>query len=161
MSSGHLRHLNTWHLLGMYLFPTCQPACPEVKKKYKKKYCIVYICSLYMIDHAPMMFTCMRVLSCLVVKGGCTCEIWIVGTKNKLLGGPRQTRWTQDRSELVKSNPRTRPRFTYSRGPARDSRSGMYKMYIQIMMLWFVRKEERKTYAVYCPYDWFVYFSAG
>jgi hypothetical protein len=25
-----------------------QPACPEIKKKYKKKYCTLCICPLYM-----------------------------------------------------------------------------------------------------------------
>ncbi len=38
-----------------------QLACPEVKKKYKKKCCVVYKCSLYMMYHAPMMFTCIKV----------------------------------------------------------------------------------------------------
>jgi hypothetical protein len=52
-----------------------QQACPGVKKKYKKKCCIMSICSLYMLYHAPMMFTCIKVLSRLFVKGWCTCEI--------------------------------------------------------------------------------------
>jgi hypothetical protein len=64
-----------------------QPACLEAKKKY----CVVYICSLYMRYHAPLMLTFIIVLSRLVVKGGCTSEIGIVETNNKLLGGPRKT----------------------------------------------------------------------
>ncbi len=59
---------------------------------------ILFSVYLYMRYHAPMMFTCIKVLSRLVVKGGYTCEIWIVGTSNKLLGGPRQTRWIRDRN---------------------------------------------------------------
>ncbi len=81
-----------------------QPACPGVRKKYKTKCWIVYICSLYTLYHAPMMFTCIKVLSRQGGKGGCTCEIWIVGTNNKLLGGPRQTRWTQVRNGLGKGS---------------------------------------------------------
>ncbi len=52
---------------------------------------------------APM-FTCIAVLSSLVVKGGCTCEIQIVGTNNKLLGGPRQTRKIQYGRELARDS---------------------------------------------------------
>jgi hypothetical protein len=52
-----------------------QPAYPEVQKKYKNEWCIMSICSLYMLYHAPMMFTCIKVLSRILVKGGCTCEI--------------------------------------------------------------------------------------
>jgi hypothetical protein len=52
-----------------------QPACPEAKRGYKKKCCKLYICSLYMLYHAPMMFTSIKVISHLVVKGGCTCEM--------------------------------------------------------------------------------------
>jgi hypothetical protein len=38
----------------------------------------------------PILFTCIAVLSRLVVKGGYTYETLIVGPNNKLLGGPRQ-----------------------------------------------------------------------
>jgi hypothetical protein len=52
---------------------------PDMKGRgqpeHKKRHCIVYISSLYMRYHGPMLFTCIIVLSCLVVKGGCTCEI--------------------------------------------------------------------------------------
>jgi hypothetical protein len=41
--------------------------------------------------HAPMMLTFIIVLGRLVDKGGCTSEIGIVETNNKLLGGPRKT----------------------------------------------------------------------
>jgi hypothetical protein len=44
--------------------------CPEVKQKQQKKSCKLYICQLYMLYSAPMMFTCIKVLSPLVVKGG-------------------------------------------------------------------------------------------
>jgi hypothetical protein len=56
-----------------------QLACPGVKKKYKKKCCLVYICLLYMFCHAPMMFTCIKVLSRLVVKGGCSVKYESLG----------------------------------------------------------------------------------
>jgi hypothetical protein len=54
-----------------------------------------------------MMYTCKKVLSGLDVLGGCTCEIRIVGTNNKLLGGPKQTRWIRDRSKLGKGSVQT------------------------------------------------------
>ncbi len=53
-----------------------QPACPEVKKRYKKKCCIVYIYSLYMLYYASTMFTCIKVLSRLG-------RVGIIRTNNK------------------------------------------------------------------------------
>ncbi len=47
-----------------------QPACPEVKRRHKKKSCKLCLCSLCMPYRAPMMFTCIEVLNRLVVKGG-------------------------------------------------------------------------------------------
>jgi hypothetical protein len=47
-----------------------QLICPEVKQKHKKKICKLYMCPLYMLHRAPVMFTCIKVLSPLVVKGG-------------------------------------------------------------------------------------------
>jgi hypothetical protein len=47
-----------------------QPASPEVKKKHKKKSCKISICLLYMLYCAPMLFTCIKVLNRLIVKGG-------------------------------------------------------------------------------------------
>jgi hypothetical protein len=94
----------------------------------------MYICPMYMRCNAPKLFTCIAVLSRLVVKGGCIGEIWIVGTNNKLLGGLRQLRKIQfgrDWQE-AQSNPRTRSRWTCSRGASRDSSSSMYKVYIAI-----------------------------
>jgi hypothetical protein len=38
----------------------------------------------------------------------------------------------------AQSNLRTRPGWTYLLGAAGNSRSSMYKMYIEIMMLWFI-----------------------
>jgi hypothetical protein len=58
-----------------------QPACPEVKMKYKKKYCVVMLFDVYMsvvheMSHTHIVYLYSTiVLSCLVVKGGCTCEI--------------------------------------------------------------------------------------
>jgi hypothetical protein len=34
----------------------------------------IYVCPLYMRCSMPILFTCVSVLSRLVVKGGCTCE---------------------------------------------------------------------------------------
>jgi hypothetical protein len=65
-----------------------------------------------------ILFTCLLVLSHLVVKGGCTCETLTIGTNSKILGGPRQTRkiHVEENRQEVQSNPRTRPGWTYSRG---------------------------------------------
>ncbi len=46
----------------------------------------------------PILFTCIAVLSRLIVKGGCICELRSVEANNRLLGGPRQTRNLQYRS---------------------------------------------------------------
>jgi hypothetical protein len=60
----------------------------------------------------------------------------LLGTNNKLLGGPDKqggyklgVHW-----ERAQSNPRTRPGWTYSQGATRDSRSSMYQMYIEFVM---------------------------
>jgi hypothetical protein len=47
-----------------------QLACLEDKHKHKKKSCKLYICPLYILCRAPMMFTCIKVLRPLIVKGG-------------------------------------------------------------------------------------------
>jgi hypothetical protein len=47
-----------------------QLACPGIKQKHKKKSCELYIYRLYILCRAPMMFTCIKVLRPLVVKGG-------------------------------------------------------------------------------------------
>jgi hypothetical protein len=75
----------------------------------------IYICPLYMRCHAPILFTCIIVLSRLVIKGECMCEIWIVGRNNKLLGGPRQIRRIQAEVGNVtsKRNAVTRYRFSH------------------------------------------------
>ncbi len=120
----------------------------------------IYICPFYMRCHAPILFTCIMVLNRLVVKGGCTCEIWIVGQITSWwVGQDKQGGYKIGASwPMVQSNPRTRPGWTYSRGAARDSRSSMYKMYIEIMMLWFAWNEKGKIKNVgYHLYDWFVY----
>jgi hypothetical protein len=44
----------------------------------------------------------------------------------------------------AQSNPRTRPGWIYSQGSARDSHSSMYKIYIEIVVAWFVWKKWRK-----------------
>jgi hypothetical protein len=64
-----------------------QLAFPRVQKKLNSSNYVMYICSFYIRYHPPIMFTCIAVLSHLVVKGGYTCEIWVEGTNNKLLGG--------------------------------------------------------------------------
>jgi hypothetical protein len=79
--------------------------------------------------HEHILFTCITVLSRLVVKGQWVCKIWIGGTNNKLLGGPRQIRKTQYRRKRAKGSfwPRTKPEWTYSRSASRSSCSSMYK----------------------------------
>ncbi len=47
----------------------------SIKKKLDSNNYVMYICSLFMRCSAPILFTCIAVLSHLVVKGGCMCEI--------------------------------------------------------------------------------------
>ncbi len=70
------------------------------------------------------------------VKGGCTCKILIVGTNNKLLGEPKQTRKIQVgvSEQRAQSDLRARPEWTHLRGAARGIRSSMYKAYINMML---------------------------
>jgi hypothetical protein len=52
-----------------------------------------------------ILFTCVLVLSHPVVRGGCTCETEIVGTKSQILGGPKQTRrymWKRAENKAMK-----------------------------------------------------------
>ncbi len=69
----------------------------------------------------PILFTGELVLSRLVVEGGCTRETGIVGTNSKILGGPGQTKkiHAEESWQEAQSNPRTRPRWKYSRGASR------------------------------------------
>jgi hypothetical protein len=64
-------------------------------------------CRLYTI---AILFTCVLVLSCPGVKGGCMCETWIIGTNSKILGEPKQTRkvHAEESWQEIHSNPRTR-----------------------------------------------------
>jgi hypothetical protein len=103
----------------------------------------MYTCPLYTRCHTPILFTCIAVLSRLVVKGGWTCEIWIIGTNNKLPGGPRQTRKIQYRRELGKGSVLTedKARMDVFARCCRKSRSSIYEMYMGIMLL-FTWKEK-------------------
>jgi hypothetical protein len=100
------------------------------------------MCPLYMRCHATILFTCIAVLSCLVVKGGWICEIWIVGTNNKLLGGKRQTRKTQYRRELGKGSvwPEDEARTDVFARSCKKSRSSMSKMYMDNVAIHMERK---------------------
>jgi hypothetical protein len=108
----------------------------------------IYVCCVRC--HAPILFTRIVLVSHLAVKGRCTCEIGVVGTNNKLLGGPgQQGRYNKEESwQEAQSNLRTRPEWTYSWGASRDSRSNMYIVYMVILlqsmgMLWVV-------YLIFC-----------
>ncbi len=61
------------HRLTQYLFPTWKFGASRPAQKWggdMKKCCKLYICLLYVLYHAPMIFTCVEVLSCLFVKRG-------------------------------------------------------------------------------------------
>jgi hypothetical protein len=62
------------------------------------------MCLLYIRCSMPVWFTCIAVLSRLVIKGGYTCEIGIVGTNNKLLGGLRQKQKIHYGRELARGS---------------------------------------------------------
>ncbi len=85
-----------------------------------------------MIYNSPMMFTCIKVLGCLVVKGVCMCKYESLGlTTSCWVGQDKQGGQKIEASwERAQCNPNTRSGWMYSRGAARDSRSSMYKMYI-------------------------------
>ncbi len=111
----------------------------------------MYICPLYMRCHALILVTCIAVLSHLVVKGVYTCEIWIVGTNNKLLSGPRQTRKIQYRREMAKGSvkPKDEARMDVFTRCWNESCSSMYKVYISIMLL-FIWEEKIGMLQVIC-----------
>jgi hypothetical protein len=112
-----------------------QQACPEVKKKC----CIVYIYIVYMYMRYPasMMFTCIKVLSHLLLREGARVKYkWLGQTTSCWVGQDKQGGHNIGVSwERAQSNQMARPGWTFLRGAARDSRSSMYKMYIEIMML--------------------------
>jgi hypothetical protein len=93
------------------------------------------MCLLYKRCNTPILFTCIVVLSCLVVKVGCMCELWIVAaTTSYWVGQYKQGRYDMEGSwQEAQSNPRTRPRWTYSRGASRSSHSSMYEVYIVVI----------------------------
>ncbi len=97
----------------------------------------IYICLLYVLCRASMMFTCIKVLSHLVLRDGCTCEIWVVGAnKSCWVGQDKQIGQKISVSNgRAQSDLRTRPRWTYSRGAARSSPSSIYKCINEIIML--------------------------
>jgi hypothetical protein len=111
--------------------------------------------------HTPMLFTCIIVLSGLAVKGGCTC------VKHESLGQITSCWVGQDKQDRYKigvnwqraqSNLRKRPGWTYSRGAARDSRSSMYKMYIDYDVIRLERRGKKiKIFCIACMTK-FVYF---
>ncbi len=68
----------------------------SIEEVWRKSWIVIfiwytYVCPLYMRCSMSMLFTCVLVLSRQIVRGGCKCEKWIVGTNSKILGGPRQT----------------------------------------------------------------------
>ncbi len=88
-----------------------QLACPRTygRRSIGRSWTVVImwcirICPLYIRYHWPILFTCIAVLSRLVVKGGNTCETQVMGTNNKLLGGLRQTRKIQYGRELARGS---------------------------------------------------------
>jgi hypothetical protein len=98
----------------------------SVEEVWRREWIVIimwcrYVWPLYMRCSIAILFTCVLMLSCPVVKGGCTCETWIVGTNSKILGGPRQTRkvHAEESWEKIQSKPRTRPWQTNSRGAPR------------------------------------------
>jgi hypothetical protein len=81
-------------------------ACPVVKKKHKKKSCKLCICLLYVLYYPPMMFTCIRVLNRLVVKGGL--YVWNTSRWDKQAAGWAKT------NKLAKAHG---AEFCYGYGP--------------------------------------------
>jgi hypothetical protein len=80
----------------------------------------MYICPLYIRCHAPILFTCIAVLSRLVVKGGACVKYGILGRITSCwVGQDKQGRYNIEESwQRAQSNPRTRPEWTYLRGAA-------------------------------------------
>ncbi len=134
-----------------------QPACWSVWKKCKKELdsseYVMYIFQLYMKCSTPVLFTCIAVLSRVVVKGGCTSEIWIIEVYNKVLGGPtKQGRYNMGGSwQEAQSNPRMRPRWAYLQGASRNSSSSMYKVHIVV-----VTRTKKKRLGCYKLPIWFI-----
>ncbi len=82
------------------------------------------MCRLHIRCSMSISFTCIAVLSCLVVKGGYTCEIWIVGKNNKLL------------EELARGSvlPEDEARMDiFARYFKKNSRLNMYKVYDDVI----------------------------
>jgi hypothetical protein len=52
--------------------------------------------------------------------------------------------------QRARSNPRTRPGWTYSQGAARDSRSSMYKMYIDYDVVIHLERRGRRSGYLCC-----------
>ncbi len=64
-----------------------------MKKKLNSNIYVMQIdVTIYMRCSIAILFTCLLVLSRSVGKGGFTHETLNVGTNNKILGGPRQTK---------------------------------------------------------------------
>ncbi len=78
----------------------------------------------------------MAVLSRLVVKGGNTGEMQVVGQITSCwVGEDKQGRYNMEENwQAAQSNPRTRPGWTHSLGASRVSRSSMYMMYMDILL---------------------------
>jgi hypothetical protein len=67
------------------------------------------------------------------------------------VGQDKQGRYNIEESwKRAQSNSRTKPGWTYSRGAARDSRSSMYKMFIEydVVIYIFGKKRKRSRYCV-------------
>ncbi len=128
-----------------------QTACPEVRRRYKRKYCKLYIYSFYMPYHAPW---------CLLKEKFKPSNCWrrVVPVKYEPLRQITSYWVGQDRQgghkigackERAQSNPRTRPGWTYSRGAARDSGASMYNEYRKLWCLWLVKRKRKRFLTQY------------
>jgi hypothetical protein len=60
--------------------------------------------------------------------------------------------------QRAQSNPWTRPGWTYSRDAAGDSRSSMYKMYLDYDVVIHLERRGKDQDTVHCLYDSYVNF---
>ncbi len=96
-----------------------------------------------------ILFTCVLVLSCPVVKWGCMCETWIVGTNSKILGGPRHTRkvHVEEGRQEIQSNPRTSHDRRICKVLQESSHSSMYKVYDNVT---YAKEKKTEMSWVFC-----------
>ncbi len=99
-----------------------------------------------MLCCTSMMFTCIKVFSCLVLREGWRCEIWKLGqTTSCWVGQGKQIgHKISESNRRAQSNPRTRPGWTCSWGAAKNSRIAAQvciNVYKRSWCLWFIIKE--------------------